>query len=322
MPGYFKGRSPKNKGRKLPPEVLTHAEVERLLAVIPSHTKAGARHRAMIALMYRLGLKVGQIVAMERWHYEPGANVITVPGTHNNPDRSVPLDAITHEMLNHWWSIRSTLGLSPIAPLFPTFMAGEEGNKLRTEYVREALRRAARAAKIEKRVTPEGLRKTHEVAIAERASRLVAHMAAHIDEPTFGTRYPKAYERWRDAFDLFEVGGERNAARIGIDCRSAATRFTSELAARYDVELDEDASPLASATIKAVLRKAGKGSARVDAYVDALVRYWGAVVGLVNRQVHEAEASEPLTEEDARRALFQTMLVMHEIDSILQARKA
>jgi hypothetical protein len=271
----------------------------------------------MIALMYRVGLKVGQVLALERYHYESGAHVITVPGTQGGPERIAAIDAVTHELLNHWLAVRRTVGLSKMAPLFPTLMEGQRGKPLRGVYVRQMLADAAAKAGIEKRVTPSGLKKTYEVSVAERTSRLVAHMAAHIDEPAFGTRYPLAYEKWRAAFDLFEIGAERNAARIGIDCRGAATAFVIELAAAHKVDVP-DGSPIAAASIRAILRSAGDRSSRVDAFLDALVKYWGSVMGLVNRQVHEAEAAPgTIRHEDARRALFQTMLVMHEIDSAL-----
>ena len=79
-----------------------------------------------------------------------------------------------------------------------------------------------------------------------------------------------------------------------------------------------DESPVASANIRAILKSADSPSSTVDRFLDTLVKYWGAVMGLVQRQVHEGEKGVPLTESDARRTLFQTMLVMHEIDSSLR----
>ena len=69
--GYRKGLAPPNKGRKLPAEILTTDELQRLMASFDMTTKRGVRNAAMTALMARAGLKVGQLLAMQRWHYEP-----------------------------------------------------------------------------------------------------------------------------------------------------------------------------------------------------------------------------------------------------------
>jgi integrase len=54
----------------------------------------------MTALMARTGLKVGQVLAMQRRHYEPGAHVVTVPaGGKNAAERTVPVDAVTGNCL-------------------------------------------------------------------------------------------------------------------------------------------------------------------------------------------------------------------------------
>jgi integrase len=72
LPGYRKGEDPPNKGLKLPPEVLTPDELERLMETFDRRSKRGVRNAAMTALMARAGLKVGQVVALQRRHYQPG----------------------------------------------------------------------------------------------------------------------------------------------------------------------------------------------------------------------------------------------------------
>src|SRR5688572_3951945 len=86
QPGYRRGEPPPNKGRKLPAEVLTADELERVMATFDRGTKRGVRNAAMAALMARAGMKVGQVLAMQRWHYEYGGHVVTVPaGLGKNP---------------------------------------------------------------------------------------------------------------------------------------------------------------------------------------------------------------------------------------------
>lgn len=59
-------------------------------------------------------------------------------------------------------------------------------------------------------------------------------------------------------------------------------------------------------------------SERVRAFLEALLAYWGTVSDLANRQEHGAtREGESLVAEDARRLVFQTMLVMYELDRAL-----
>jgi hypothetical protein len=72
------------------------------------------------------------------------------------------------------------------------------------------------------------------------------------------------------------------------------------------------------ARIKAVLmaRKSSLGK-KEAAFLDALVPYWGTVSDLAQRQEHGSqrdEEQEPLIWEDARRLVFQALVVMHETE--------
>jgi hypothetical protein len=319
MPGYRKGQEPPNKGRKLPAEVLTADELHRLMATFELTTKRGARNAAMVALMSRAGLKVGQVLAMERWHYEPGSHVVTVPAGvgKSAKERQVAIDSVTRKLLDGWMAVRRDLNLSRMAPLFATVNEPTKGNPIHGAYVREVLREASDKAAIEKRVTPSGLKKTYEQRTAERSSRIVSHLSAHIDEAAFASRYPVAYEKWRDAFDLYELAPHRHATRIGHDCREAILEFANDLIRTHGVEVD----PAAGTQIKvrAVFDAQESMSPSVRAYVDRLIAFWRAVSDLAQRQEHAASRdNSPLTVEDARRLVFQTLVVMAEIDSALR----
>jgi hypothetical protein len=65
--------------------------------------------------------------------------------------------------------------------------------------------------------------------------------------------------------------------------------------------------------IRAVLSTRERSAAH-QAFLTALLSYWGTVSDLVQRQEHGAQKEgEPLTWEDARRVVFQTAVVMFEI---------
>jgi len=53
-------------------------------------------------------------------------------------------------------------------------------------------------------------------------------------------------------------------------------------------------------------------------HAEALVEYWWAVYNLAHRQVHNADREAKRTEPvDAQRAIFQTVVVMLEIEGAL-----
>lgn len=322
--GYRKGLPPPNKGRKLPAEVLTADELQRLMGTFDMSTKRGVRNAAMTALMARAGMKVGQVLAMQRWHYEYGAHVVTVPaGSGKNAgERKVPIDSVTRELLAAWWQVRRELNMSRMAPLFAGINKGSIGNPLHSAYVREMLREAADKIGIDKRISPSGLKKTCEQRTAERSDRIVSYMAAHIDEAAFASRYPIAYEKWRSAFDLYELAPVAQATRIGHDCREAILEFANDLIRLHSVE---DVDPAAGTRIKvsAVFAAQPRMSPSVRAYAGKLIAFWRAVSDLAQRQEHAASREgQSLTADDARRLVFQTLIVMAEIDSALRLADA
>jgi hypothetical protein len=320
MPGYQKGYTPPNKGRKLPAEILTPDELQRLMATFDLGTKRGIRNAAMAALMARVGMKVGQVVSLQRYQYDEGSHVVTIPPAVRNTKvkpRAVPIDSVTADLLNAWLKVRRGLGISKLAPFFCTVNAPTAGNPVHKAYVREMTGEAADRAGIDKRVSPSGLKKTYEHRTAERSSRIVAHLAAHIDEATFSTRYPVAYEKWRSAFDLYELAPVQQATRIGHDCREAILEFANDLIHLHGVEVDPTAGT--QTKVRAVFDAQSALGTTARAYLDRLVSYWRAVSDLAQRQEHAASREqEALTADDARRLVFQTLIVMAEIDTALR----
>lgn len=318
--GHRKGLPPPNKGRKLPAEALTADELQRLMASFDMSTKRGVRNAAITALMARAGLKVGQVIAMQRWHYEYGSHVVTVPAgsSKNATERKVPIDAVTRRLLDEWWHVRRDLKTPHRAPLFAAVNKGSIGNPIHSAYVREMLREAAEKLRFDKRISPQGLKKTYELRAAERSARIDAQLTEHIDEAAFAGRYPVAYEKWRDAFDLYELGPERHATRIGHDCRDAINAFAADLVRLHDLEIEQAVSTTKN-TVRAAFAAQSGGSKRVHSFLNALLAYWEALIGLVMRQDHAGERPRsPVDAEDSRRLVFHTLIVMAEIDSALR----
>jgi site-specific recombinase XerD len=153
-PGYFAGCPPANKGRKFPPEVLTEVEVQNLIRAASNRAPTGIRNRALIAALYRGGLRLGEALDLSPKDVDLEAGTITVLHGKGDKSRIVGVDAGASAILARWVERRDALGIGPRCPLFST-LAGES---LKPSYVRGMLRRLAKRAGIEKRVHPHGLR--------------------------------------------------------------------------------------------------------------------------------------------------------------------
>jgi site-specific recombinase XerD len=153
MPPTGKGRP----RRRFPPEVLTDDEVCRLLDACSPRAPAGIRNQALIAVLYRAGLRISE--ALDLWPKDIDLDASSVRVLHGKGGRArtVGIDPTAGTMVGRWLAVREELGLGPRQPLFCTHAGARMGDA----YVRVLLPRLARKAGIDKRVHAHGLRHTH-----------------------------------------------------------------------------------------------------------------------------------------------------------------
>jgi len=156
-PGYHAGRTPANKGITLPPEILTPDEVNSLMRACSNRAPTGIRNRALIAVLYRSGLRLGEALALGPKDLDLQHGTIAVLHGKGDRRRSVGLDPGGVAIVERWTQRRKELGIAPRSPVFCTLA----GKPLKPSYVRTLLPRLAAKAVIEKRVHPHGLRHTH-----------------------------------------------------------------------------------------------------------------------------------------------------------------
>jgi integrase/recombinase XerD len=149
-------RRPKPK-RRLPPEVLTGDEARALLNACGSYTPIGLRNRAMIALLYREGLRISEALSLRPKDVDARAGTVRVLRGKGGFDRTVGLDPGAAVVVALWATERARRGHGPLQPL----LCSDSGNTVSTGYVRRLMRRLAARAGIDKRVHAQGLRHTH-----------------------------------------------------------------------------------------------------------------------------------------------------------------
>ncbi len=134
------------QSRRLDADLLTPGEVERLLKACSAKAPTGIRNRAMIALAWRSGLRIGEVLALQSKDVDLAAGTIVVQHGKGDKRRVVGLDAGTAALVERWITARAVIATRR-APLFCTL----DGEPVDASYVRHLLPRLARKAGIEKR---------------------------------------------------------------------------------------------------------------------------------------------------------------------------
>ena len=149
-------RTPANKGKKYPPEVLTPDEVTRLLKTPSNRAPTGIRNRALLYVGYRSGLRMSEALDLFIKDVETDKGVIRILHGKGDKARTVGMPQDACVALDRWIDKRKQLKIRKSAPLFCTL----DGAPLSSPYVRALMKRLKEKASIEKRVHYHGLRHT------------------------------------------------------------------------------------------------------------------------------------------------------------------
>jgi integrase/recombinase XerD len=177
LPAYHAGKPPANKGRKYPPEVLTADECYRLMDACGTRP-AGDRNRALIATMWRAGLRCAEACALYPKDVELDRGRITVLNGKGSKRRVCAIDPGGAEILRAWEARRIEVGIPRTDAYFCVVTGASKGLPISTEQVRETFKRLRPIAGIEKRVHPHGLRHSFAAYLAELGVPLMHIQAA------------------------------------------------------------------------------------------------------------------------------------------------
>lgn len=171
-------------------------------------------------------------------------------------------------------------------------------------------------------VTPRGykyyehLRKSE----GEPVERIEMHVRALLDSERFRDAYPEAYGKWQDAESmLWSNDSAENHSKIGHTCREAMIAFVNTLVQKFSPpDVDPDQAKTVNRLRAVLTYKADQLGRSERRFLDALIEYWHRVSDLVQRQEHAAlREGEELVWEDSRRVVFQTAIVLYEVDRSL-----
>jgi integrase/recombinase XerD len=155
---------------RLDADLLTRAEVERLLQACSRRAPTGVRNKAMIVLAWRCGLRISEVLALRPKDIDLDGGLVTVQRGKGDRRRTVGIDPGACAIVARWLDVRSKLGVSARSALICTL----DGGAIDPSYVRHLLPRLARRAGIEKRVHAHALRHLFAVELEQEGAPVSA----------------------------------------------------------------------------------------------------------------------------------------------------
>jgi site-specific recombinase XerD len=197
--------------KKIPERIvdfLTHEEMERVFEMVDFRKKGGMRDRAMLETLYSTGLRVSELVSLNRTQVDLERREFTVRGKGRKP-RIVFLSQRCVDWLKKYLVERQD-NWEPLFISYGRNRTDEElglGEKRRlTAYsVEEMVRRAAKLAGIGKKVTPHVIRHSFATDLLHNGAdiRSVQEMLGHASITTTQIYTHSTNERLREVHEKF-----------------------------------------------------------------------------------------------------------------------
>ncbi|MDP2088138.1 MAG: site-specific tyrosine recombinase XerD [Flavobacteriaceae bacterium] len=165
-------------GRKLP-EVLSEAEIDRIIKVIDLSHPQGERNRALLETLYGSGLRVTELISLKLsdLFFEDG--FIKVHGK-GNKERYVPINALNQKYIEIYIkNIR--VHLPKIKGFEDTLFLNRNGRQLSRNMVFIILKDLAQKAGIKKKISPHTFRHSFATHLLEKGAdlRAIQQMLGH-----------------------------------------------------------------------------------------------------------------------------------------------
>lgn len=193
MPGYLAGRAPHNKGMRYPPDP-PRAEEIILVMRQAGDGRHGLRIRALIALLWRGGLRISEALALNETDVDERRGSLLVRHGKGDKRREAGMDTFGFEQIAAWMAHRTML---PPGPLLCVIDGATRGRRWSCTAARRELRRLAVQAGVRRRFAPHQLRHAHAVELAREgvAVNIIQRQLGHyVGDLVKGQRSPDACE--------------------------------------------------------------------------------------------------------------------------------
>jgi site-specific recombinase XerD len=179
LPGFHAGRPPRNKGFRYPPDP---PRVEEIISVMrrAGETDHGLRLRALIVVLWRAGLRIGEAMALTEPDLDPSRGSILVRQGKGGKRREVGMDNWGFDQLQPWLARRLEM---PVGTLFCVIDGQTRGRPWTPAAARNHLRRISTKAGVRRRFAPHQLRHAHAVEMAREgvSLKVIQRQLGHVN---------------------------------------------------------------------------------------------------------------------------------------------
>jgi site-specific recombinase XerD len=169
LAGFHRGRVPRNKGLRYPPDPPT---VDEIVAVMHAAGDGsdGIRLRALIVVLWRAGLRISEALALAETDLDADRGAVLVRSGKGGKRREVGMDRWAWEQLAPWMELRAAM---PVGSLFCVLRGSTRGRPCAAATIRVQLRDVAARAGVRRRFAPHQLRHAHAVEMSREGVPLV-----------------------------------------------------------------------------------------------------------------------------------------------------
>jgi site-specific recombinase XerD len=190
------------------PNFLKENEIQMLFGAINTNSVLGLRDYAVYALMYLLGLRVGEVFRLNLDDINWNENEITVTGKQNQ-QRTLVLNNEIKNILENYLGVRTYIYKSQKSS---ALFISKKGNRLSIRTIEDNFKNLADSALPDKRfaVTPHTLRHTCATMLNEKGVKIltIQNILGHSTPKTVIQYYLHATEeRMRDALERLPLVG-------------------------------------------------------------------------------------------------------------------
>ena len=202
--GYYNNEIPEIEGpkkEKILPTYLSVEEVDRLLDAPNMKSPSGIRDKAMLELMYASGLRVSELLELEKANINLKKGIVIVFGK-GAKERKVPMgDFALEYVVKYINQVRGKFHGADSKYLF----LNKKGKPLSRVYFFKQIRKYASEVGIEKEISPHTLRHCFATHLLEGGAQLrtVQEMLGHANIATTQIYTHVSKDRIISAYDLF-----------------------------------------------------------------------------------------------------------------------
>lgn len=190
------------KKEKHIPTFLSIDEIKNLLSVFDETKPTEYRDKTMVLVMYSAGLRVSELINLEKRSINFEEKLITLKGK-GNKERFVPLNYIALEYLNNYLSQNKNNKV--FSKSKHLFINKKDGKPLTRQYFFVELNKYAKRAGIDKKISPHTLRHSFATHLLENGAdlRVVQELLGHAKIETTQIYTHLSTKKILDALDLY-----------------------------------------------------------------------------------------------------------------------